>query len=1454
MLRSLPKLASLLALGMIAWGASFAVPVRSQEHIDVLFLGDNGHHQPLARFKQLRPVLESRGISLTYTDDVAQLRTETLANYDAVVLYANIDTIAPEQADALLAYVAEGGGFVPLHCASFCFRNDDRVVALIGAQFLRHGTGVFRTRIELPEHPVMAGFGGFESWDETYVHHLHAEEGRTVLESRVDDEGAEPWTWVKEYGQGRVFYTAWGHDERTWKQPGFTNLVERGIRWAAGLDPAGAGAFVEDAPFPVPAMTPLPTDLEPFRYQDVGNKIPNYTPDAQWGTQGENLSLMQLPLPPDQAMRHYSVPQGFRLELFASEPEIGGKPICMTWDERGRLWIAETVDYPNELQPVGKGRDRIRICEDTDGDGRADRFVVFAEELSIPTTIAFAGGSVIVQDAARTLRLTDTDGDDVADRSEVLFSGWEVGDTHGGVSNFQYGLDNWIWGMQGYNNSAPVVRGERTQPFRQGFFRFRGDGSDLEFLRSTDNNTWGFGMSEEGIIFGSTANHNPSVYLPIPNRYYEAVRGWAPSVLGTIADTYKFKPITDKIRQVDQHGGYTAAAGHALYTARTYPREYWNRTSFVAGPTGHLVGTFVLSRDGADFRSTSPFNLIAADDEWAAPIMAEVGPDGHVWVIDWYNYIVQHNPTPRGFETGRGNAYETDLRDKRHGRIYRVVYDAGTASPTPNLADPAERVEALGNPNLLWRRHAQRLIVEGGDRTVVPRLVEFLAEPRLDEIGLDVRAIHSLWTLHGLGVIDPANPSVWQAAVACLKHPSAGVRRNACQVIAGHVDAVQALIEADTFRDRDAQVRMAALLATADSPVGAEVGGAIVGRLTDPNDAFDRWIPDAATAAAAKHDTRFLAALSTADEIGPALLRAVSIVAEHHARSGDRTDSERIFLAIPTMPARLGQAVIDGLTEGWPADERFDLAESTEERLLAGLAEMPLETRGQLVKLMARLGEDRFESFAQEIVDELMKGILDETLPNERRIALANELIAFRSADASTVESLLEIVTPQTDPGLAEGLLTALRSSTSAEAGEMIRSRFPVLAPGARKVAIATLLRRGDWVNDLLDAIEAREVGLSELSLEQQRGLAAIPDRKLAERAEAILASGGTLPSADRKLVIDEYLASIEMEGSVDRGLELFKTQCANCHTYKDLGNRVGPDLTGMALHPKAELLVHILDPNASVEGNFRVYTVATFDGLVLNGLLASETKTAIELFDSQGKKQTILREDIEELVASPLSLMPVGFEKQLDVTQMADLLAFLTQRGKYVPLDIAKAATITSVRGMFIDEENDVERLVFDKWGLVQHREIPFLVLDPKGGEVANAILLYGPNGEVCRRMPRSVTVPCQGPVARLHLLSGVSGWGFPYGEPETVSMIVRLKYADGTTEDHPLRNGVHFADYIRRVDVPESEFAFQLRGQQIRYLAVTPSRSEPLESVEFVKGRDQSSPVIMAITIESP
>jgi len=190
----------------------------------VLFLGDRAGHRPAQRFAILEPVLAQRGIEMTYTESMSDFNPERLAEVDCVLIYANVTRISPEQEKALLDFVSAGGGLVPIHCASYCFHNSSNYIALVGAQFLRHGTGVFKETIVNPDHPIMQGLEPIESWDETYVHHRHNTD-RVVLAERRDDQGAEPWTWVREHGKGRVFYTAWGHDQRTWNHPGFQTLV-----------------------------------------------------------------------------------------------------------------------------------------------------------------------------------------------------------------------------------------------------------------------------------------------------------------------------------------------------------------------------------------------------------------------------------------------------------------------------------------------------------------------------------------------------------------------------------------------------------------------------------------------------------------------------------------------------------------------------------------------------------------------------------------------------------------------------------------------------------------------------------------------------------------------------------------------------------------------------------------------------------------------------------------------------------------------------------------------------------------------------------------------------------------------------------------------------------------------------------------------------------------------------
>jgi putative heme-binding domain-containing protein len=412
---------------------------------------------------------------------------------------------------------------------------------------------------------------------------------------------------------------------------------------------------------------------------------------------------------------------------------------------------------------------------------------------------------------------------------------------------------------------------------------------------------------------------------------------------------------------------------------------------------------------------------------------------------------------------------------------------------------------------------------------------------------------------------------------------------------------------------------------------------------------------------------------------------------------------------------------------------------------------------------------------------------------------------------------------------------------------------MPTFTPQARSTALRILLSRANSTRTFLDAVDKGTMTFSELALDQKQALASHPDAQIAARARALLAKGGGLPNADRQKVVEEFLPLLKKTGDVAVGKAVFKKHCALCHTHSGEGAKIGPDLSGVAAHTKEHLLIDILDPSRAVEGNYRVYAVETKRGLTLSGLLASETRTTIELFNTEGKKLVVERDDIEQMVASNKSLMPEGFEKTLKQGEIIDLLEFLTQRGKFVPLSLEKAATIVSTRGMFYSKDSTVERLILPEWSPRIVKGVPFQFVDPNKDSKPNVIMLQSPNGPIAPTMPRSVKLTCNMPARAVHLLSGVSGWGAQSEREGGVVMIVRLHYADGQTEDHPLRDGVHFADYIRRFDVPKSEFAFAMRGQQMRYLAVIPHRGEPLTAIELVKGPHPSAPIVLAVTVET-
>lgn len=834
----------------------------SPRRAEVLFLGHKSEHHHSDKYAPWLAIrLFQDGINLTYTTSLDDLNEENLAKYDGLIIYANHDSISSSQESALKNFVEGGKGLIPLHCATGCFKNSDWYIEAIGGQFASHEVGHFKATIVDSTHEVMQGIPEFTTWDETYVHQ-RLNPDMTVLTERVEGDHREPYTWLRQQGKGRVFYTAYGHNDSTWTNGAFLDLVTNGVLWAIGDEARDRIAALE-----------IP-EVSIYQLDTMSDFTKRYL-----------VPEMQKALTPEESMKLVQVPVDFEVELFAAEPDITN-PIAMAWDERGRLWIVESVDYPNTfVETDGQANDRIKICEDTDGDGKADKFTIFADSLNIPTSIVFANGGVIVSQAPHFVFMKDTDGDDVADVRENIITGWGKNDTHAGPSNLIYGFDNKIWGVLGYSGFNGTIDG-KYMSFRQGVYRFKPDGTDFEYLATSSNNTWGLGLTEDNNVFLSTANNTHSAWYSMPYKYMarDLPGGRQVQAIQKIDGHYNAHPLTPNLRQVDVVGGFTAAAGHHFYTARNYPKEYWNRVAFVTEPTVRLVHNAIIEPDGSGFTEVDGWNLMAGSDEWFGPVQAQVGPDGAVWVADWYNFIIQHNvfvPAQAPSEYvlpftdqphGQGNAFESPLRDINHGRIYRVVYKDAKKASFPKLSadDPAGLVKALSHDNMFWRMTAQRLLVESATLSDVQQdLIALVKNQDVDEVGLNSPAVHALWTLHGLGAFEDGSGAAegneaLAAAIEALSHPAAGVRKAAVEVLPQTATSAEAIASSGILKDENLNSRLAAFLAIAEFPASDVLGAEVFQATQDAVNAGDKWLPSAILAAASTHQNGFQSAAEAA--------------------------------------------------------------------------------------------------------------------------------------------------------------------------------------------------------------------------------------------------------------------------------------------------------------------------------------------------------------------------------------------------------------------------------------------------------------------------------------------------------------------------------------------------------------------------------------------------------------
>jgi putative membrane-bound dehydrogenase-like protein len=837
---------------LLALFTIFAAPqINNEVHsINVLFIGDRGFHQPVDRLSDVYGELVRAGVAVDYEDDLDVINLAVLRQYDTVVMYANQAQHAEVPFDfmrAITRYVRGGGGFVGLHCTSGCFAQSEAWLKFIGARFESHGGEVFKQQL-VGEHPLLKGWQNFEAWDETYVQ-THVEDDRTILSMRGD----EPWSWVRNVGNGRLFYSASGHDARVWTTPGFFDMLLRAIVYTAGDD-----AQLRKYP----------------QFEYVAEEwVPNYE-------QRDPQDLMQVASTPQQALDSLVVPAGMHAELFACEPMVIN-PIALAFDEAGRCWVVESPGYP----ATRDGGDSVSILEDTDGDGLADKKTVFADGLNLPTSVLKVDGGVLVTQAPELLFLKDTDGDDVCDERQVLLTGFGVWDTHAGPANLHWGPDNYVWGTVGYSGYK-----SDAGTFGSGLWRWKPGLEHPEFMAQFTNNTWGLDFTSKGEIWGSTANNAPSFFVGLPN-----ARRALP-----VFDSARVHPALAKTRQGDFFGNFTAATSHTFATGDQFP-EWWNETSaFVCEPTTHSISRLESYVSGSGYRTRDGFNVAVSVDDWFCPVQVEVGPDGALWIADFSQFVILHN-LPGNPELGlpsvdfdEGNAHLTPLRDKLHGRIFRVVRNGEPAQSEFDLssANADELLKAFDSKNKFWRVTARRLLIEQdlrGATGILNSMVRKFSD-RGDN-GL-VIALEALRTLAGFDSFNHPNGQAFDTIKETLMSQSVLFGEVALDVMPRNEKYAKLLADTDLIIAEAGNLQRHALQAAAEMPSSYAIANDLL-EAAMKLDRADVWLSDALRLAIKAHSGPFaeLAAGLMADEsqapIPEQILSAEGFAQEIYSGSAD---------------------------------------------------------------------------------------------------------------------------------------------------------------------------------------------------------------------------------------------------------------------------------------------------------------------------------------------------------------------------------------------------------------------------------------------------------------------------------------------------------------------------------------------------------------------------------------
>jgi putative heme-binding domain-containing protein len=964
---------------------------------------------------------------------------------------------------------------------------------------------------------------------------------------------------------------------------------------------------------------------------------------------------------PELERKTFRLPEGFEANLFAADPLLA-KPIQINFDPQGRLWVASSEAYP-QIKPGQKQNDKILVLEDTDGDGKADRTTVFAEGLLIPTGLEPGDGGVYVGASTDLLHLADTDGDGKADRRRVILSGFGTEDTHHMIHTLRWGPDGLL-----YFNQSIYIHSHLETPWGVrrlnggGIWQFRPASRRLDVFARGWINPWGHHFDRYGQSFVTDGAGGEGINYVVPGASY-------PTAVGARRVLHGLNPGSPKY------------CGAEILSGRHLPDD-WQGNIITNDFRGHRVCRFVIREDGSGFAAQEKGELIKSAHPAFRPIDVKMGPDGAIYIADWYNPIIQHGEVD----------FRDPRRDKTHGRIWRITVKGQSLVPRPKLvgAKTTDLLEMLKVPEGWTRHQARRVLIERGPKEVLPALAAWVKSIGPGTKNREENLLEALWTYQALDTPEPGLLST------LLNAHEPRVRAAAVRVASAWHQRLRNPIAllAQRITDDHPRVRLEAVRALAEIPTprAVELAMNALDRPTDKFLDYALWLTarelqpvwlaalqkgEISFGGNVRHLTFALQATGSSAAVRPLvdLVRSGKVPAEREetvltliATLGTSQDLALVFDLVlrNATPAGRKAVLLDGLTRA--ARERNSrpagdlgrlggLLSSTDDAVRAGALRLAgLWRLGSLQPRVAEtaLAKDTPASVRQAAFDSLaalgdrpsVQALTQAAgakfpLP-VRGMAVAALATLDVTAAAGQAADLLATAPAESDPtGLINAFLGQKKGTQSLAKALAGRK----LQPDVAKVALRTARASGRDVKALTDALTAAG-GLTN------------PVRTLTPRAMA------------------DLVAEVASKGDPARGEVVFRRKdqaCLKCHAIAGAGGQVGPDLVSIGASAPVDYLIDsLLLPNKAVKEGYHSLTVTTKKGKIITGIKLRQAGGELVLRTAEDQETAVPLGDIDEQQNAG-SLMPEGLTDPLTRGELVDLVRFLSELGKVGPYQVSK-------------------------------------------------------------------------------------------------------------------------------------------------------------------------------------